>query len=337
MNATELWGFYGAMAALGFVVGMVGGGVITELWGWRWVFLINVPIAMATLLPSRRLLHDRRNTSAARQLDVLGAVSVTAGLILLIYAMTSVPGEGWSGATLVTGVLGCALLAGFVAVEKRHPAPLVPLDLVTTRPVLIPNAAIALQSMIGIAWLYVLTLYFQEVIGTGPLKAGVLFVPMTLASLIAAPIAGRLDSRIGIRATAIIGLTLLGSGIAAMMAGMSAGGSLALLLAGSAVGEAGFMLSNVSLVVAGTSGLDDDKSGLAAGLLNTSTQLGNGWGLGVVALIVAANLPDGDPDPGSYADALRWGMFACICCCALALILVARGLYSRQKAAVATR
>jgi EmrB/QacA subfamily drug resistance transporter len=260
-------GFYGAMAALGFVVGMVGGGVITELWGWRWVFLINVPIAMATLLPSRRLLHDRRNTSAARQLDVLGAVSVTAGLILLIYAMTSVPGEGWSVPTLVTGVLGCALLAGFVAVEKRHPAPLVPLDLVTTRPVLIPNAAIALQSMIGIAWLYVLTLYFQEVIGTGPLKAGMLFVPMTLASLIAAPIAGRLGSRIGIRATAITGLTLLGCGIAAMMAGMSAGGSIALLLAGSAVGEAGFMLSNVSLVVAGTSGLDDDKSGLAAGLL----------------------------------------------------------------------
>jgi MFS family permease len=257
-------------------------------------------------------------------------------LILLIYAMTSVPSVGWSVPTLATGVLGCALLAGFVAVEKRHPAPLVPLDLVTTRPVLIPNAAIALQSMIGIAWLYVLTLYFQEVIGTGPLKAGMLFVPMTLASLIAAPIAGRLGSRIGIRATAITGLTLLGCGIAAMMAGMSAGGSIALLLAGSAVGEAGFMLSNVSLVVAGTSGLDD-KSGLAAGLLNTSTQLGNGWGLGVVALIVAANLPDGDPDPGSYADALRWGMFACICCCALALILVARGLYSRQKAAVATR
>jgi MFS family permease len=164
----------------------------------------------------------------------------------------------------------------------------------------------------------------------------VLFVPMTLASLIAAPIAGRLGSRIGIRATAIIGLTMLGSGIAAMMAGMSAGGSIALLLAGSAVGEAGFMLSNVSLVVAGTSGLDDDKSELAAGLLNTSMQLGNGWGLGVVALVVAANLPEGDPDPGSYADALRWGMFACICCCALALILVARGLYSRQEA-VATR
>jgi hypothetical protein len=96
------------------------------------------------------------------------------------------------------------------------------------------------------------------------------------------------------------------------------------------------MFSNVSLVVAGTSGLDDDKSGLAAGLLNTSTQLGNGWGLGVVALVVAANLPEGDPDPGSYADALRWAMFACICCCALALILVARGLYSRQEA-LATR
>jgi MFS family permease len=325
------------MAALGFVVGMVGGGVITELWGWRWVFLVNVPIAVGILLPSRRLLHDRRDPSAARRLDVLGAVSVTAGLILLIYAMTSVPSEGWSGSTLVTGLLGCALLAGFVAVEKRHPEPLVPPDLVTTRAVLIPNLAIALQSMIGIAWLYLLTLYFQEVIGTGPLRAGVLFVPMTLVSLIAAPIAGRLDSRIGIRSTAITGLTLLGCGIAAMMAGMSEAGNIAVLLAGSAVGEAGFMLSNVSLVVAGTSGLNDDKSGLAAGLLNTSMQLGNGWGLGVVALVVAANLPAGDPDPGSYADALRWGMFACLCCCALALILVAGGLLAGREAPVTTR
>jgi Na+/melibiose symporter-like transporter len=298
------------------------------------VLLVNVPIALATLAPSRRLLRDSRDRTGGHQLDVGGAVCVTAGLILLIYAMTSVPSHGWSSRTLVTGALGIALLAGFTAVERRHQAPLVPPALVTTRAVFIPNIAIALQSMFGIACLYVLTLYFQEVVGTGPFEAGLLFVPMTLASLIAAPVAGRLASHIGIRITGITGLTLVGCGIAAMMAGVSASGSIAVLLAGSAVGEAGFMLSNVSLVVAGTSSLDENKSGLAAGLLNTSTQLGNGWGLAVVAVVVAATLPGADPDPGTYASALRWGLFACLCCCALALIVVVRGLRARDRVVV---
>jgi EmrB/QacA subfamily drug resistance transporter len=320
-------GVYGAMAALGFVVGMVGGGVITELWGWRWVFLVNVPVAVLMLLASGSLLPESRNHTGPHRVDVLGAVTVTGGLVLVIYAMTSVPERGWASvSTVVTGLAGIALLAAFLAVEARHSAPLVPLGAVRSKVVLVPNAAIALQSMIGIAWLYLLSLYFQDVLHHGPLLTGLLFAPMTVASVIASPVAGRLAARVGVQATATTGLLLVGGGLVAMAAGVTAAGTVGLVLVGMVVGEAGFMLSSVSLTLAGTSGMDDDRSGLAAGLLNTSMQLGSGWGLGIVAVVVAATLSGGSSADETYARALRWGLVTCLGFCAAAVAVVAWGL-----------
>jgi EmrB/QacA subfamily drug resistance transporter len=324
-------GVYGAMAAAGFVVGMVGGGVITELWGWRWVFLVNVPVAALMLLGSGRLLHESSNRTGPGRVDTLGALTVTGGLILVIYAMTSVPDHGWwSVQAVVPGLGGVALLGAFLAVEVRHPAPLVPLAAVARRVVLVPNGAIALQSMIGIAWLYLLTLYFQDVLHHGPLQTGLLFVPMTIASVVASPVAGRMAAVVGVRATAATGLLLVGGGLVAMAAGFSPSRPVTLVVIGMVVGEAGFMLSSVSLTLAGTSGMDDDRSGLAAGLLNTSMQLGSGWGLGIVAVVVAATLAGAPAEGEGYATALRWGLVACLGFCVLALALVLWGL--RRKA-----
>ncbi len=315
---------YSAMAALGFVVGMVGGGVITEVLGWRWVFFVNVPIA-AVMLLSSGILAESTDRKRGRQLDVWGAVTVTAGVLLLIQSLTSVPEHGWSATTVLTGGAAAALLVAFVRVELGSGSPLVPVHLVANRPVLVPNAAIALQSMIGIAWLYVLTLYFQEVLAYGALASGLLFLPMTLASVAATPVGGRLVQRVGVRATAAGGLSLVAVGLIAMTAGMSSAGLLLFVLAGMAVGEAGFMLSNISLTVAGTAALDDEQAGLAAGLLNTFIQLGSGIGLGVVASVVAASLPDGVPDAGDQAEALRWGAGACLVFALSALALVLSG------------
>jgi EmrB/QacA subfamily drug resistance transporter len=333
-------GVYGAMAALGFVVGMVGGGVITELWGWRWIFLVNLPIAALMLAGAAVVLSETRGASPRRQVDVLGALCVTAGLVLVIYALSSAPQHGaLSGLTLAGGVPGMLLLVMFVLVERRHPDPLVPLDTLTRRASLVPNGAIALQSMVGIAWLYLLTLYFQDVLHHGPLVTGLLFAPMTVASVVGAPVAGRMTTRVGVRVTATVGLGLVGGGIAAMMVGLSPDGPLAFVLGGMVVGEAGFMLSNVSLTLAATSALDDRRAGLAAGLLNTFTQLGSGWGLAIVAVVVAAALPDASVDGGAYAAALRWGLFTCICFCAVALLLVLGGLRdpSPRRRAVGSR
>ena len=133
-------GIYGAMAALGFVVGMVGGGVITEFLGWRWVLFVNVPVALAALLPVPTALPESRNERAPRSLDLAGALTATSGLGLLIHAISEVPANGWmSTATLLFGTLGTLLIGCFVVAERRSSAPLVPLGLLTKRAVVVPT------------------------------------------------------------------------------------------------------------------------------------------------------------------------------------------------------
>jgi EmrB/QacA subfamily drug resistance transporter len=314
-------GAYGTMAALGFVVGMVGGGVITELLGWRWVLFVNVPVALAALLVAPAAIPESRISGPPPSLDGLGALTATAGLTATIYAVSEVPERGWTSATtLLSAALGLSLVALFVAVERRSRAPLVPLSVFRDGAVTAPNAAIFLQSTVGVAWLYLMTLYFQEVLGYGPLAAGLLFLPMALASVAAAAVAGRLTTRLGTGKTAALGLGGVVAGLLLMM-GVSREGGLLLVLAGTVVGEAGFMFSNVSLTIAGTGATGEDGRGLAAGLLNTSVQLGNAWGLGVVATLVAATA-----GPAASAGGLGAGLLACAGFALLAMPIAFFGL-----------
>jgi EmrB/QacA subfamily drug resistance transporter len=322
-------GIYGAMAALGFVVGMVGGGVITEFLGWRWVLFVNVPVALAALVLAPAVLPESRNERAPRSLDLAGALTATSGLGLLIYAISEVPENGWfSTATLLFGTLGTLFIACFVVAERRSFAPLVPLGVLKKPAVVVPNAAIFLQSMVGIAWLYVLTLYLQEVLGHSALAAGLLFIPMTFASVVAAPLAERLVTKVGVRTTAASGLVLVATGLL-LMTPMSLGGGLIFVLLGMVIGEGGFMLSNVPLTIVGSGSAGEDERGLAAGLLNTSMQLGNAWGLGVVATVVAAAsaaLGGEVGDSEALVGGLRWGLYACVVFAVLALPVVLTGL-----------
>ena len=322
-------GVYGAMAALGFVVGMVGGGVVTEFLGWRWIFFVNVPVALAALLTAPEVVSESRDEGAPRALDPIGALTVTSGLASLIYAISEVPEGGWtSPTTLGFGALGVVLLTLFVVAERRFSAPLVPLRVFGERAVVAPNVALFFQSMVGIAWLYVLTLYFQEVLGHDPLAAGLLFLPMTLAAVVAASAAGRLATRLGLRITASSGLALVAAGLL-LMTRLSESGGLLFVISGMVVGEVGFMLSNVPLTIAGSGGAGKDDRGLAAGLLNTSIQLGNAWGLGVVATVVAAVATAlGGEALGIEAlvGGLRWGLLACAGFAIMALPIVLLGL-----------
>lgn len=209
-------GASGAMAGLGFVVGMVGGGVITELLGWRWIFLLNVPLVLIMLVPVHEIIPESRDTQAAQSIDAGGAATVTIALVLLILAITAGPRYGrLSPATWLPGMLGIAALIVFIMVEWRHPAALVPLAVIARTAVLAPNGAIGLQSMVGIAWLYMLTFYFQDLHAMNPLISGLWFAPMTAASIVGAIIAGRAAPRIGPQTTAMIGLVLMAAGLLA--------------------------------------------------------------------------------------------------------------------------
>jgi hypothetical protein len=150
------------------------------------------------LMPVHQILPESRNAESAQSIDAGGAVAVTIALVLLIFAITSVPPHGWlSPATWVPGILGIAALILFIMIERRHPAPLVPLAVTTRTAVLAPNGAIGLQSMVGIAWLYLLTFFFQDLHAMNPMISGLWFAPMTAASIAGAIIAGRVVPRIG--------------------------------------------------------------------------------------------------------------------------------------------
>jgi len=328
-------GTYGAMAALGFIVGMVGGGVLTQLLGWRWVMFVNVPVAIAALLLVPAAVEKSRDEHASSTVDLWGALTLTGGLAGLLYAISAVPATGpASSPTRGSAAAGVVLLVLFAILERRVPTPLVPLQIFTTRRAAVPNASILLLSMVGVAWLYVLTLYFQDVLGHSPLRAGLLFLPMTLASVVAAAVAGRLVTRLGPRPTAAAGLLLVILGLG-LMTRLATPNALAYVLAGMVIAEAGFMLANVPLTIAASTGTGEDSRGLSAGLLNTSTQLGNAVGLGVVASVVAASTASRSDNHSTATDALVVGLPAGLLVCAgfaaAALIVVLGALQSQPS------
>jgi MFS family permease len=276
------------MAGVGFVSGMVLGGVITEFLGWRWVLFVNVPVALAMLSLAPIVIHESKDEAAPRTLDVAGAATATLGFASLIYAVSEAPKEGWdSPATLGTAGLGAVLLGAFVAHERRASTPLVPLPILYRRAVAIPNAAVVLKSMVGAAQLYVLTLYFQDALGRTPLEAGLLFVPMTLASVAASPVSGRLTTRLGARQTATWGFVMSGTGLVLVAWLMPHKGALVAVLLGMAVAEAGFVTASVPLTVAATRGVGENEQGLASGVLSTATEFGNALGWAAVGAVIA--------------------------------------------------
>jgi MFS family permease len=187
-------------------------------------------------------------------------------------------------------------------------------------PVVVPNLAVLLQSMIGVGWLYLLTVYFQDVRGLDARGASALFVPMTVISVVSATLAGPLTPRLGPRRSATVGLGLVGCGLATMVAGVGSS-SAATVVLGSVIGEAGFMLANVALTHAATAPIDDDRSGLAAGLVNSSTELGGALGVGLIAAAVATTAAT------PTASAVSVGFLVCLVSfCLPALVLVHAGL-----------
>jgi MFS family permease len=274
---------------------------------------------VAVLAATPRALPGRGERGAGGGIDVAGALTLTAGMVSAVYALTSAPQRGWAAAgTWGMGLASVAALMAFVIAERRQRAPLVPLPIVARPRVLLPNAAVILQSMVGIAWLYLLTLYFQVVHGLGPLESGALFAPMTAASVGGAAVAGRALSDLGGRRLALVGSCLVAVGLGLMAACVPLDAGVPLIVVGMVVGEAGFMFASVALTAAATTSLDDAHAGLAAGLFNTSTQLGGGLGLAVVATVVAT-VAGGGVD----VQAVQWGFVACLGFCGLAAVLIA--------------
>src|SRR6476661_8673730 len=206
---TQALGVWSAIAAGGGAVGLVVGGFLTDVLSWRWVFFINLPIGIAAVLLALRYVHNSRAEERPETVDVAGAVTVTAGLLVLVYDIVKAQQYGWtSGRTLGLGALALLLLGAFVVIESRSRAPLIRLDIFRIRSLTASNTAMLFVMSGLFAMFYFASLYVQDVLGYSPLKAGLAFLPVTAGIAIGAGIAQQLIRRMGVRAVTLLGLTM---------------------------------------------------------------------------------------------------------------------------------
>lgn len=271
----------GTMAAAGGSVGLFAGGVLTDLLGWQSVFYVNVPVALAGALLGLRLLPADPRADRSGRFDLTGAITITAGLTLLVFVLVNAGTAGWTaGRTAAWGTLSVALIAAFLLVQARSSNPLIPLRVFRRRSLRGANAVAALINMAVSPIYIVLSLYLQQVLHFSAFRSGVAVVPLAVTSTLVSTMSGRLINRFGVRTCCTTGLVFFGIGVA-WMSRISGGsypdeilGPLLLLGAGGVV--------FVAFTVAATAGADEDEAGLASGVLGTSTQIGAAVGLAVL-------------------------------------------------------
>jgi EmrB/QacA subfamily drug resistance transporter len=279
-------GVWGAVAGSGGAAGVLLGGMLTEWAGWEWVLFVNVPIGIAAALLAPRLLPESR-VEGHRHFDFAGAISVTAGLSLLVYSLVNANKAGWgSGQTLILIAVSAALLVAFVAIERSTKAPLVPFPgIFRLRSIRGINITALLIAMALFSMFFFITLYMQQVLGYSPLKAGVAYLPLAGGIIVSAGLASPLTTRFGVKPVLVGGLILIALGLL-WFAQMSVGGSyVSDLLGPSLLSAFGLGFAFVAMMVASVAGVEPHEAGLASGLINTSQQLGGALGLAVLVAI----------------------------------------------------
>jgi EmrB/QacA subfamily drug resistance transporter len=282
-------GLWGAMNGAGGATGTLLGGVITQEAGWRWILLINLPIGIAAALVARVAVAERRREGARASFDLAGALTVTGGLLALVYGIVSAGSHGWGSLNALGPIgAGLVLLALFVAVEGRlAKAPLVPLRVFANRLLRTSNVVVVLFSAALFPMWYLTTLYMQEVLHFSPLGAGVAFLPMALTIMACATRAGRLVARYGAGPVLSAGLALMALGMA-LFARVSVNGSyVADVMVPGLLVATGIGFAVVPSTIAATASAGAEDAGLASGLVNTSRQVGGALGLAILTSLAA--------------------------------------------------
>jgi EmrB/QacA subfamily drug resistance transporter len=286
-------GIWGMIGALGATAGYLLGGVLVEGAGWEWIFFINLPFGLAALALSPALLRESRGTMAGRSYDPAGALSITAALVLLVYAVVEAPDVGWGDVSTILLFAGSAvLLAAFVLIESRHHAPLVPLRILRSRTLVGGNLVMLLFGTVGFGMPFVLTLYAQQVLDYSALKFGVGFVLVPIAAAIGAIVAQAAVLKVGFRPVAATGMALMGAG-SLLLTQVSAGGSyFGDIFVGLLVFGPGITLAFTTASIAALDGVAEHESGLAAGLNNTVLQIGIALGVAIASTVAVSRSED---------------------------------------------
>jgi EmrB/QacA subfamily drug resistance transporter len=290
---TKALSVWAAIASGGSAAGLLLGGVLVEALSWEWIFFVNVPIGIAIVFAALRLVPNSRVQAARRHFDLAGAISVTAGLVVLVYAIVRAQDWGWGSAqTLGLGAVAFALLGAFVAIERRSPAPLVRLGLFRMRSLATANGVflVVMGGLFGM--FFFATLYLQNILGYSPLQTGFAFLPVTVGIIIGATLAQQFIPRLGVRPVMLSGLALAAGGLALLAATTRVGGDYLGVLGGLLAMATGMGLTFVPMTLVATTNVSDDDAGLASGIFNTSQQVGGALGLAVLSTLAAGRTSD---------------------------------------------
>ncbi|MDQ3866386.1 MAG: MFS transporter [Actinomycetota bacterium] len=300
-------GVFGAVASAGGASGLLLGGVITEWAGWRWVFLVNVPIAVAAAIAAPRIVSETRRPTV-RRLDLPGATTITSALLALIYGLTRGEQAGFDDRVTVASLAAAVVLASvFALIERRSVDPLVPFRLFRL-PTLAGTdlTSFAVSTLIS-ATPFFLSLYIQRVLDLTPVETGFAFLPMALTIMATSALAARLAAPIGVKPLLLAGLAALIGGSLFLSHLPVRGSYLGDVLPGMTLFALGLALSYTTTTIGGTAGVPDADQGLAGGLLNTFNQVGGAVGLAVLATVASAT---SEHSPASTDAALVAGLRA---------------------------
>jgi EmrB/QacA subfamily drug resistance transporter len=286
---TRALGIWSAIAAGGGAVGLVLGGLLTDTLSWRWVFFINLPVGIAAIFAAVRYIPESRAEKRPDTADVGGAVSVTAGLLVLVYAIVKAQDYGWaSGRTLGLAALAVALLAAFLVIELRSRAPLIRLGIFKVRSLTSSNLSMLFVMSGLFGMFFFASIYVQEILGYSPLKAGLAFLPITAGIVIGAGLAQQLIVRLGVRVVPLIGMGMATGGLVLLGLVPTHGTYLANLFPGLMLMSIGMGLTFVPVTLIATTNIDAEDAGLASGIFNTAQQVGGALGLAVLSTLAVS-------------------------------------------------
>jgi EmrB/QacA subfamily drug resistance transporter len=297
-------GIWGALAGAGGAVGVLMGGMLTEWAGWQWVLFVNVPIGVTAAVLAPRFVRESR-THERTSMDVAGAVSVTAGLIVLVYALVEANDAGW-GSTQTVGLLALsvALIVAFVAIELRTKHPIMPLTIFRNRNVASADAVALLVGASLFSMFFFISLYLQQVLGDSALDAGLSYLPLAVSIILSAGFASQLVTKVGPKPVLVSGLVLTTIGLVLFTQISPDGSYLGDVLVPSVIVAVGLGLSFVSLTITAVSGVTHHEAGMASGLLNTAQQVGGALGLAVLSSVATSKIA-GAHDPASLTDGFQ--------------------------------
>jgi EmrB/QacA subfamily drug resistance transporter len=318
-------GIWGALGGSGAAVGVLAGGVLTKYLGWEWIFFVNVPVGAAVLALTLRVVHESRRETERRRYDPLGAVSVTAGLVLFVYAISKAPDVGWLTArTILLLIASAALLVAFLVIERTVEQPLMPFRIFRVRTVAGANSVAALLGVVIFANFFILTLYVQNVLHYSALKTGFTFVATAGTAVLSAGVAQALVTKLGPKPVMAVGLTLLTGGML-WYSQIPVDGSYAPdLLPGYLMVGVGIAFSYIPVQIAALAGVAERDAGLASGLINTSQQIGGALGVAIASTVFTSHFDslvhEGKSIPVALTGGYQWAFWALAAFGVLALV-----------------